>query len=157
MVVRLTRKGLEKLQQDLHYLRTVKRKEIIEAIARAREKGDLRENAEYDAAKEAQAYLEKRISELTDQLADVQIIDESRMDSDKAFIGATVHLVDTDKKTPLRYVLVAKEEADFKAGRISVDSPVGRALLGKAVGETVEVKIPAGMLRYRVEKIAREE
>ncbi|MBI4431493.1 MAG: transcription elongation factor GreA [Candidatus Omnitrophica bacterium] len=155
MVVRLTKQGLEKLQQELNYLKTVKRREAIEAIARAREKGDLRENAEYDAAKEAQGHLEKRIAELSDQLSRVDIIDESRMDQSKAFIGATVALKDMDNGKQLTYVLVSKEEADFKAGRISIDSPVGKALLGKGAGETVEVKIPAGTLKYKVENVSR--
>ena len=155
MVVRLTKPGYEKLKEELNYLKTVKRKEVIEAIARAREKGDLRENAEYDAAREAQGHLEKRISELSDQLSNVEFIDDSRMDQSKAFIGATVHLLDVNKNQKMKYVLVAKEEADFKAGRISVESPVGRALLGKSVDDIVEVQIPAGTLKYKVEQIAR--
>lgn len=155
MVVRLTKQGLEKLQEELKYLKTVKRREVIEAIATARAKGDLRENAEYDAAREAQGFLEKRIAELSDQLSHVDIIDESKMDHSKAFLGATVSLKDLNNDKDLTYILVSKEEADFKAGRISVDSPVGRALLGKSVGETVEAKIPAGTLKYKIEKISR--
>ena len=155
--IRLTPQGYEKLKQELQYLRSVKRKEIIAAVATAREKGDLRENAEYDAAKEAQALLEKRIGELSDKLASVQIIDENRMDASKAFIGATVELKDLSRDEAIRYVLVAKEEADLKTGRISVVSPVGQALLGKSVGDVVEVTIPAGKLKYRIEKISRGE
>jgi len=155
MVVRLTKQGLEKLQEELKYLKTVKRREVIEAVATARAKGDLRENAEYDAAREAQGLLEKRIAELSDQLTHVDIIDESRMDQSKAFIGATVGLKDLNNNKDLTYMLVSKEEADLKAGRISTVSPVGRALLGKSVGETVEVKIPAGTLKYKIEKISR--
>src|SRR3990167_6236582 len=98
MIVRLTKQGLEKLQEELKYLKTVKRREVIEAIAHAREKGDLRENAEYDAAKEAQGHLEKRIAELSDKLSHVDIIDDSRMDGSKAFIGATVYLLDQKYK-----------------------------------------------------------
>lgn len=155
MVVRLTQQGLEKLQEELKYLKTVKRREVIEAIARAREKGDLRENAEYDAAREAQGHLEKRIAELSDQLSHVDIIDDSRMDQSKAFIGATVLLKDLNNAKELTYMLVSKEEADFKAGRISVESPIGKALLGKSVGEAVEIKVPAGMLKYKIEKVSR--
>ncbi len=155
MVVRLTKQGLEKLQEELKYLKTVKRREVIEAVATARAKGDLRENAEYDAAREAQGLLEKRIAELSDQLTHVDIIDESRMDQSKAFIGATVGLKDLNNNKDLTYMLVSKEEADLKAGRISTVSPVGRALLGKSVGETVEGKIPAGTLKYKIEKISR--
>lgn len=155
MVVRLTKQGLEKLQEELKYLKTVKRREVIEAVATARAKGDLRENAEYDAAKEAQGLLEKRIAELSDQLTHVDIIDESKMDQSKAFIGATVCLKDLNNNKDLTYMLVSKEEADLKAGRISTVSPVGKALLGKSVGETVEVKIPAGTLKYKIEKISR--
>ena len=155
MVVHLTQQGLEKLQAELKYLKTVKRREVIEAIATARAKGDLRENAEYDAAREAQGFLEKRIAELSDQLSHVDIIDESRIDQSKAFLGAAVSLKDLNNNKDLTYVLVSKEEADFKAGRISTDSPVGKALLGKSAGETVEVKIPAGTLKYKIEKISR--
>ena len=155
MVVHLTQQGLEKLQAELKYLKTVKRREVIEAIATARAKGDLRENAEYDAAREAQGFLEKRIAELSDQLSHVDIIDESKIDQSKAFLGATVSLKDLNNNKDLTYVLVSKEEADFKAGRISTDSPVGKALLGKSAGETVEVKIPAGTLKYKIEKISR--
>ena len=155
MVVHLTRQGLEKLQAELKYLKTVKRREVIEAIATARAKGDLRENAEYDAAREAQGFLEKRIAELSDQLSHVDIIDESKIDQSKAFLGAAVSLKDLNNNKDLTYVLVSKEEADFKAGRISTDSPVGKALLGKSAGETVEVKIPAGTLKYKIEKISR--
>ena len=155
MVVRLTKQGLAKIEEELKFLKTVKRREVIEAVARAREKGDLRENAEYDAAKEAQGFLEKRIAELSDQLSHVDIIDDSRMDQSKAFIGATVILKDLNSAKELTYMLVSKEEADFKAGRISVDSPIGRALLGKSVGEAVDIKVPAGTLKYKIEKVSR--
>lgn len=155
MRAQLTKEGLEKLQKELHFLKTVKRKEIIQAIATAREKGDLRENAEYDVAREEQGHLEKRISELSDQLSHVEIIDENRMDASKAFIGATVYLRDLVKSVNLKYVLVSKQEASFKDGRISVDSPVGKALLGKSVGEVVEVRIPAGTMKYKIENISR--
>ena len=156
MATRLTKQGLEKLKEEFNYLKTVKRKEVIEAIARAREKGDLRENAEYDAAREAQAFLEKRIGELSDQLSHVEMIDDNRIDSSKAFLGATVHLHDIDKNKTIKYVLVSKEEADLRTGRISVESPVGRALLGKSVGEVIQVTIPAGTMKYKIEKIVRE-
>ncbi len=155
MSTHLTREGLEKLQKELEFLRTTKRKEIIEAIAVAREKGDLRENAEYDAAKEAQGYLEKRIAELTDQLSHVVILDDQDIDNSKIVIGAKVTLKDIGKDTKILYHLVSQAEADFANGKISMISPVGKALLNKEVGDEVQVKIPAGTLKYKVLKIER--
>lgn len=155
MPVHLTREGFEKLKEDLSYLRTVKRKEIVKALSEARAHGDLSENAEYDAAKEAQAQLELRIAELETKLSDVRIIDEERMEKDKAYIGAILTLKDLDKKTTLRYMIVSKEEASLSAGKISVESPVGRALLGRKPGDVVEITIPAGKLRYQIEKLER--
>ncbi|MBI4397824.1 MAG: transcription elongation factor GreA [Candidatus Omnitrophica bacterium] len=152
---RLTREGYEKLKNELHHLKTVRRREIIEAIAVAREKGDLRENAEYDAAKNEQGYLEKRIHDLETKLAHVTIIDDANIDGSKAFLGATIYVKDLVNHRELDYMLVSKEEADLKAKKISVESPVGRALLGKSVGAEVEVVIPAGTLKYKIIKIER--
>lgn len=155
MAVRLTKAGYEKLKEELKYLKTVKRQEVIKDLAAARAHGDLRENAEYDSAKQAQHNLESRISELQGKLADVSIIDEDSMDKDKAYLGATVYLQDVEKGREVKYMLVSKEEADFKAGKISSDSPVGRQLLGKKVGEIAEIMIPAGTTRYKILKIER--
>ncbi len=152
---RLTREGFEKLKKELDYLKTVRRREIIEAIAVAREKGDLRENAEYDAAKNEQAHLEKRIFELDQKLNHVTIIDDQDIDHTKAFLGAKVTLNDLVNKREIRYMLVSKEEADLKAMKISVESPVGRAILGKEVGAEIQVVIPAGTLKYKILKIER--
>ncbi len=155
MTIRLTRQGYEKLKEELRYLKTVKRKEVIKDLAEARAHGDLRENAEYESAKQAQHNLESRISELQLQLMDVEMIDNDAIDKDKVYLGATVYLKDLAKGTEIQYMLVSKEEADFKMGKISSDSPVGRHLLGKKVGDVVEVVIPAGKTSYKVLKIER--
>jgi len=155
MRVKLTRAGLEKLQEELKTLKQVKRPEVIQAIATAREKGDLRENAEYDAAREAQGYLEKRIAELEDQLSHVDILDDQNIDASKAYLGATLLLKEKKSGREITYMLVSKEEADLKEKKISVDSPVGRALLGKSVGDVVEVQVPAGALHYEIISISR--
>lgn len=155
MAVRLTKEGYEKLKEELKYLKTVKRQEIIKAISEARAHGDLRENAEYDSAKQAQHNLETRILELQIKLADVSIIDEASMDKNTVYLGATVLLQDVERNREVKYMLVSKEEADLKSGKISSDSPVGRQLLGKKVGDIAEIVIPAGTTRYKVLKIER--
>jgi len=155
MGAKLTREGYEKLKKELVYLQTTKRREVIDAIAKARAHGDLKENAEYDAAKNEQAFLEKRVAELDDILADATVLDESNMDCSKAYLGATLTLHDIGNDRELKYMLVSKEEASFKDGKISIDSPVGKHLLGKAVGEEVEITIPAGTLRYKLLQIER--
>jgi len=152
---KLTREGYEKLKKELEYLQTTKRREVIDAIATARAHGDLRENAEYDAAKNEQGYLEKRIAELDDILANATVIDDSQIDNSKAYLGATLTLQDLDKDKEIRYMLVSKEEASLKEGKISIDSPVGKQLLGKPIDSLVEVTIPAGTLRYKIIKIER--
>ena len=133
----------------------MKRQEIIKAISEARAHGDLRENAEYDSAKQAQHNLETRILELQIKLADVSIIDEASMDKNTVYLGATVLLQDVERNREVKYMLVSKEEADLKSGKISSDSPVGRQLLGKKVGDIAEIVIPAGTTRYKVLKIER--
>lgn len=153
--IKLTRAGLEKMQKELKHLKEVRRPQIIHDVATAREKGDLKENAEYDAAREAQAFLEKRIQDLENHLVQVDVIDDHNIDASKAYLGATIQMKDLNRKKKLAYMLVSKEEADLKSGKISVDSPVGKALLGKAVGEIVEVTIPAGVLRYEILIISR--
>lgn len=151
----LTPEGYEKLRRELEQLKTVKRKQLSKAIGEARAHGDISENAEYEAAKEAQGLNEKRIAELEHKLAASRIIDEDVMSKDEILIGATVTLKDADSGEELVYTLVAEEEADYAQGKISVTSPVGSGLLNHKQGETVEIKVPAGVLRYKVVKIAR--
>lgn len=153
--VRLTREGFEKLRIQLEELRKIKRPAVIRDIAEARSKGDLRENAEYDAAKEAQAHLEKRIAELEIQLSHVEFLDDERIDATKVYLGSTVRLKDAVRNKEIEYMIVSKEEADHAHGRISMDSPVGRALLGKEAGARVSVQAPAGTLTYEILSIRR--
>lgn len=151
----LTKDGYDKLHQELEYLKKVQRKELSQAIAQARAHGDLSENAEYDAAKEAQALNEKRIAELEYKLSRARLIDDQDIPKDQARIGATIQLEDLDSQEELGYFLVSEEEADFSQGKISITSPVGRALLGHKENEIVEINVPAGILRYRIIKITR--
>ena len=151
----LTREGYEKLREELEYLKTVRSRELSKDIGKAREHGDISENAEYDAAKEAQGLNEKRIAELGDKLSRVRIIEHENIPKDKALIGATVKLKDLNLKEELQYTLVSELEADFSQGKISVTSPVGKGLLGHKKNETVEIKIPAGILRYKILEISR--
>lgn len=155
MAINLTPEGYEKLTKELNYLKTTKRLEIADDLETARLKGDLRENAEYDAAKEAQAHLEKKIAELENTLANGRIINEEDIDPTKAFIGATLTLEDLNRNQTVKYMLVSQEEANFKEKKISVDSPIGKALTGKSVGDSVEVTVPAGVLRYKLLNIER--
>jgi transcription elongation factor GreA len=151
----LTHEGYEKLRKELEYLKTVKRKQLSKAIGEARAHGDISENAEYDAAKEAQGMNEKKISELDHKLAAAQIIDEEKMSKDEVLIGATVKLKDLDSGEELEYMLVAEEEADYAQNKISVTSPVGSGLVSHKKGDTVEIKVPAGVLKYKVLNISR--
>jgi len=154
--VYLSHEGYEKLRRELEQLKTSKRREISKAIGEARAHGDLSENAEYTYAKEAQGMNEKRIAELEDKLSRAKLIDESAMSKDEILIGAKVKLKDLGSGEDLEYSLVAEEEADYSAGKISITSPVGEALLGHKKDDTVNIKIPAGTLRYKVIKISRE-
>lgn len=151
----LSKEGFEKLDKELRDLKTRGRKEIAEEISEARAKGDLSENAEYDAAKEAQGHLEKRIAELENTLATASIIDERNIDDTKAYLLSTVTILNKNTNKEMKYTLVSKDEADFKAGKISVDSPIGQAILGKEVGDVVNVKVPAGKLTLEIKKIER--
>ena len=153
--VYLTRPGYEKLKAEVEYLEKVKRREITKAIEHARSLGDLGENAEYDSAKNEQAHCEHKISELKDKLARVRIIDQESIPTDQVFIGAKVLIQDMDTEEQLEYTLVSKEEADYNAGKISIDSPVGRGLMQRKENEIAEIKIPAGVLRYKILKISR--
>ena len=142
----VTEEGLRKLKEELHYLKTKERPSISNQIAEARDKGDLSENAEYDAAKEAQGLLELKISKLEDTVSNARIIDESKLDASKVLILTKVKLKNLANKAELTYTLVPEQEADLKTGRISVDSPIGKGLLGKKVGDLAEIKVPSGMI-----------
>ena len=154
--VYLTKKGYQKLYEDLEYLKKVKRREISRAIGLAREHGDLGENAEYDAAKDAQAHTERRIAELEEKLSGARIIEDEDLPSDQVLIGATVKLKDLDAQEEFEYMLVSAEEADFEQNKISVSSPIGQGLMGRKAGETVAIKVPRGTLNYKILAISRE-
>lgn len=151
----LTKAGHQKLLEELDFLKTVKRRELSKAIGEARSHGDISENAEYDAAKDAQGLNEKRISELETKLATARIIDDENMPKDEVLIGATVKLKDLDSGDELEYMLVSEEEADYNQNKISVSSPVGAGLLNHKLNETIQIKIPAGILRYKITGISR--
>jgi transcription elongation factor GreA len=153
--VYLTREKLTELEHDLHELKTNGRAEIAAKIAEARGYGDLSENAEYDAAKEAQEHLELRISKLEETLSRAQIIDTATLPTDKIYILSLVKIEDRKTKQIIEYRLVAPEEADFEKNKISVTSPIGKGLLGKKAGELVKIKVPAGTLEYKIIEIGR--
>ncbi|NBV13311.1 MAG: transcription elongation factor GreA [Sphingobacteriia bacterium] len=150
-----TEEGLASLKAELHELKTKGRAEIAHAIAEAREKGDLSENAEYDAAREAQGHHELRISKLEDLLANARIVDSASMDMSKITVLSKAKLKNLKSNTEVTYYLVSEKEANFKEGKISVESPIGKGLLGKSVGDTVEIKVPAGVLSFEVLEIGR--
>ena len=151
----LTRDGCDKLKGELKILKTVKRKEIANALDKARQLGDLSENAEYDSAKQSQAINEKRIRELEEKILTARILDNENIASDKAYIGAKLKLLDIDSKEEIQYMLVTEDVADYAAGKISISSPVGKALLGCKIGDIANIKIPAGVLKYKILKISR--
>lgn len=153
--VTLTREGREKLCTELKSLKNEKRREIAKALAEARAHGDLSENAEYDAAKEAQAMNEKKIAQLEDTLMGAQIIDNEAIPKDQALLGAIVKVKDQASGEEYDYMLVAEEEADLDENKISVASPVGKAILGHKVGDIVEIQVPAGELLYEIIGIRR--
>ncbi|MGH8004272.1 MAG: transcription elongation factor GreA [Limisphaerales bacterium] len=153
--VYLTREGKDKLEAEFKELKTVKRPELVRAIAHARSLGDLSENAEYHAAKEAQVHLERRISELEYQLSRARIIDGNNLPQGEARLLSRVRLLDLKSSEEEEHTLVNPEEADFDNGKLSIKSPIGAALLGKKEGETVEVKVPAGVLRYKIISVTR--
>lgn len=150
----LTREGHEKLAQELEHLKTVRRREISKAIAEARAHGDISENAEYDAAKDAQALNEKKIADLELKLATAHILDTQNMPKDEVLIGARVKLRDLVTGEEMEYMFVSEAEADYNQNKISITSPVGKTLLGHKIGETVEIKIPAGILKYKILQIS---
>ncbi len=150
----VTKETLEQMKAELQHMRAVERPAASKAIAEAREKGDLRENAEYDAAKEAQGLLEAKIAQLEGQIATARIVDESTIDTSKVSILTKVKVTNLNTKKQVTYQIVSEKEADLKAGKISVTSPIGKGLLGKQVGEVAEVTAPAGILKFKVEDIS---
>ena len=153
----ITKKGYEVLKAELDRLRKIERPKVIEAIAEARGHGDLSENAEYDAAKERQGFIEARIAELERKMADARIVEIAGRTSETIVFGATVVVVEQESQQKKQYMLVGQDEADLKDGKISVQSPVGRALIGKRVGELVEVTTPARVVEYEVLEIRFED
>ncbi len=147
--------GLKKLKDELHHLKTQERRSISKQIAEARDKGDLSENAEYDAAKEAQGLLELKISKMEEIVSNARLIDESQLDTSKVLIHSIVKIKNTANKAAMTYTLVAESESDLKSGKISVDSPIGKGLLGKKVGDIAEVKVPSGTIKFEVVEISR--
>ncbi|WP_019669119.1 transcription elongation factor GreA [Eudoraea adriatica] len=150
-----TAEGLKKLKEELNYLRDVERPKSSQAIADARDKGDLSENAEYDAAKEAQGLLELKISKLEETLSNARLIDETQLDTSKVLVLSTVKLKNRQNGMVISYTLVAESEADLKAGKISVTSPIGKGLLGKEVGDVAEITVPNGTLKFDILEISR--
>ncbi len=149
----VTKETLEQMKLELQRMKTVDRPAASRAIAEAREKGDLKENAEYDAAKETQGLLEAKIAALEGSLASIRVIDESSIDTSKVSILTKVKMTNLGTKKQVIYKLVSEKEADLKAGKISVTSPIGKGILGKVVGETAEVQAPAGVLKFKIEEI----
>lgn len=150
-----TAEGLKKLKDELHQLKSVERPRISQQIAEARDKGDLSENAEYDAAKEAQGLLEARIAKMEDLVANARLIDESQLDNSKVFILSKVKIKNIANNQLAEYTLVAENEANLAAKKISVDSPIGKGLLGKKVGDIAEVTVPAGKIKFEILEISR--
>ncbi len=151
-----TAEGLKKLRDELNQLKDVERPKSSQAIADARDKGDLSENAEYDAAKEAQGLLELKISKMEETLSGARLIDESQLDTSKVLVHSTVKLKNHTNNAEISYKLVAQSEADLATGKISVDSPIGKGLLGKSVGETAEIQVPNGIMKFDVLEITRD-
>lgn len=150
----LTRRGAEKLKEELHRLKTVERHAVIQAISEARAQGDLSENAEYDAAKDKQGFIEGRILELEAKLAAAQVIDPATLDADgKVVFGATVDLEDEDSGAKVTYQIVGDDEADLKLGLISISSPIARALIGKEAGDVAEVQAPGGLRHWEITQV----
>ena len=151
----LTEEGLRKLQEEINFLRNIERPRISQMISEARDKGDLSENAEYDAAKDAQGMLELKILKLEELLANSRVVDGSKLDNSKVLILCTVKLKNMDSKQEVVYTLVSEQEADLKSGKISVGSPIGKGLLGKSVGEVAEILVPSGKMQFKVLEIKR--
>lgn len=150
-----TEEGLKKLRQELNFLKDVERPKASQAIAEARDKGDLSENAEYDAAKEAQGMLEMQIAKLEETVANARIINEAELDTSKVLVLSTVEVKNKTNGAIMKYTLVAQSEADLKTGKISVDSPIGKGLLGKKVGEVTAIAVPNGTIQLEIMAISR--
>lgn len=150
-----TAEGLKKLREELDYLKSIERPKASQDIADARDKGDLSENAEYDAAKEAQGLLEMKISKMEGVLANARLIDESQLDLSKVLVLSTVKIKNQVNGMEMIYTLVAESEADLKTGKISVTSPIGRGLLGKSVGDVAEISVPNGVIKFDIVEITR--
>ncbi|MBF6641213.1 transcription elongation factor GreA [Flavobacterium sp. J49] len=151
-----TAEGLKKLKDELEQLKSIERPKASQAIAEARDKGDLSENAEYDAAKEAQGMLEMRIAKLEEVYSNARLIDESQLDVSKALVLSNVKIKNQANGMEMKYTLVAESEADLKTGKISVSSPIGKGLLGKRVGEIAEISVPNGKLNFEILEISRD-
>ncbi|MBR3699491.1 MAG: transcription elongation factor GreA [Bacteroidales bacterium] len=151
-----TAEGLQKLKDELDDLILRERPKIIQAIQEARDKGDLSENAEYDAAKEAQGLLEAKIADLQDLIFNARVLDESKIDTSKVLLYSTVKLKNTKTKAVMTYSIVPEKEADFKSGKLSINSPIGQGLLGKKVGEVAEIIVPAGKMYFEILEITRQ-
>ena len=151
-----TVEGLKKLRDELNHLKDVERPRASQAIAEARDKGDLSENAEYDAAKEAQGLLELQISKMEATLSNARLIDESQLDTSKVLVHSTVEVINNNNGTKMKYKLVAQSEADLKTGKISVDSPIGKGLLGKKEGEIALINVPNGTIELEIVSISRD-
>ena len=150
-----TEEGLKKLRDELNHLKDVERPKASQAIAEARDKGDLSENAEYDAAKEAQGLLELRISKMEETLSNARLINESELDTSKVLVLSTVEVKNKSNGMQMNYTLVAQSEADLAAGKISVDSPIGKGLLGKKVGEVAQIQVPNGTIELEILTLSR--
>ncbi|HEY0056119.1 MAG TPA: transcription elongation factor GreA [Pedobacter sp.] len=150
-----TKEGIEKLKEELHFLKTEGRSQIAKAIAEARDKGDLSENAEYDAAKEAQGLHEAKIAKLSESLSSARLIDESKLDTSKVLALSIVKIKNIKNGAAMTYQLVSETEADLKGGKISVKSPIAKGLLGKSVGDKVEIAVPAGKMEFEILEISR--
>lgn len=150
----ITRETLDQMKSELQHLKAIERPAASRAIAEAREKGDLKENAEYDAAKEQQGLLEAKIALLEGQIANARVIDESTIDTSKVSILTKVTVLNLNTKKEMTYKIVSEKEADLKAGKISITSPIGKGLLGKKVGDTAEVQAPAGVIKFKIEEIS---
>lgn len=147
--------GLKKLQEEVHNLKVHERARIANAISEAREKGDLSENAEYEAAKEAQGLLEIKIAKMEEILSNARIMDESKIDANKVLVLSKVKIQNLSNNQSMNYTLVTETEADLKAGKISVNSPIGKGLLGKSLGDTVEITVPSGKLKFKIMEVSR--
>ena len=152
-VMYVSKEAFEKMKEELHHMKTIERPAASRAIAEAREKGDLKENAEYDAAKEAQGILEAKMKLLETQLVSARIVDASEIDTSKVSILTRVTITNVATKKTVTYQVVGEKEADLKAGKISVNSPIGKGLLGKVIGDVVEIQAPTGVIKFKIEAI----